>query len=75
MGMKRFSQKIFNLNCITKKIVGEATRESSKIPAKRYRCVSVSAKRLIAAPLYWVVKPKESNTKFISSSTYLKTYR
>jgi len=31
--------------------VGEATREWRKIPAKRYRCVSVSAGRLIAAPL------------------------
>lgn len=45
------AKKYSILNCIKKKIVGEATRESSKIPAKRYRCVSVSAKRLIAAPL------------------------
>lgn len=50
-GRRDSAKKYSILNCIKKKIVGEATRESSKIPAKRYRCVSVSAKRLIAAPL------------------------
>ena len=65
---------IFGLKGLTKKIVGEATREWSKITAKRYRYVSVSAKRLIAVPLL-VCKAGKSNTKFITSPTYLKTYR